>query len=177
MSAPTPDALLTVAEQLIPSGVGAPSIAHLRRAISTAYYAVFCALCLEVGKPYPGSLGRVASRLVAHNAARSVLTNLTRKKRNRPIFTWLPNDSEGPDQSVCDPDLSLFAESFELLLKQREDADYNYLWKPSKRDAEAAINTAKEAIARFEQAKANRPDQVRAVCLAVIVRDRKRMQF
>lgn len=177
MSAPNPDALPSIAEQLIPSGVGAPSVAHLRRAISTAYYAVFCALCLEVGKPYPGDLGRVASRPVAHNSARSVLTNLFRTERNRRVFTWLPMDRQNPDDSICDPDLMAFAEIFKGLLEQRESADYDYLWKPSKKDAEDAINSAREAIARFEQAKANRYDQVRAVCLAIIAYQRKRMQF
>lgn len=70
-----------------------------------------------------------------------------------------------------------FAQIFQLLLEQRESADYDYLWKPSKKDAEDAINSAREAIARLEEATGNRPDQVRAVCLAVIVNQRKRMQF
>lgn len=177
MSAPNPDALPSIAEQLIPSGVGAPSVAHLRRAISTAYYAVFCALCLEVGKPYPGDLGRVASRLVAHNSARSVLTNLFRTERNRMLFTWLPIDRQNPDESICDPDLKKFADIFERLLELRESADYDYIWKPSKKDAEDAISSAREAIARFEQAKANRNDQVRAVCLPIIASQRTRMRF
>lgn len=93
------------------------------------------------------------------------------------MFTWLPTDPGNPDESVCDPDLKRFAEIFVLLLEQRESADYDYLWKPSKKDAADAINSAREAITRFEQAKANRHDQVRAVCLAMIVNQRKRMQF
>ncbi len=77
---------------------------------------------------------------------------------------------------MCDPDLKQFGEVFGLLQKQRQRADYDYLWKPSKKDEEDAINSAEEAIALFEQAKANRSDQVQAVCLAIIARDRKRMQ-
>lgn len=91
----------------------------------------------------------------------------------------MPIDPKYPDESVCDPDLMQFAETFEFLLKLRESADYDYLWKPSKKDAEDAIDSAREAIARFEQAKVNRYDQVQAVCLAIIVdqRNRKRMKF
>lgn len=119
----------------------------------------------------------MASRLVAHNSARAVLTNLFRIERNRKLFTWLPIDRQNPDESVCDPDLNRFADIFERLLELRESADYDHIWKPSKKDAEDAISSAKEAIARFEQAKANRQDQVRAVCLAIIANQRKRMRF
>lgn len=89
----------------------------------------------------------------------------------------MPIDGQNPDESISDPDLMKFADIFKGLLEQRESADYDYLWKPSKKDAEDAINSAREAIARFEQAKANRYDQVRAVCLAIIANQRKRMQF
>ena len=89
------------------------------------------------------------------------------------LFTWLP------DLPVCDPDLVRLAQTFELLLKQRDRADYDYLWPPSKKDTEDAINLAEEAIQQLERATANAPVQVRAGCLALIAnsQNRGRMRF
>ena len=47
----TAEGLLKTAQHLLPSGRGRPPEADLRRAISTAYYAVFCALGDEVAPP------------------------------------------------------------------------------------------------------------------------------
>ena len=108
MAAPTPEGLLKAARHLLPSSPGRPSISHLRRAISTAYYGVFCALCVEVGRPHPSPLDLVVRRLVSHSAARDVFKNIARldKKTDKRFFNWLPGGLE------CDSDLVLFAESF-----------------------------------------------------------------
>lgn len=135
---------------------------------------MFCALCAEVGKPYPPPLDLVVRRLVSHSAARDVFKNLARlhKETDQWFFNWLP------DRPECDPDLVLFAESFMLLLAVRERADYDHMWTPTKKDAEDAINWAEDAIGQFERAKSNAAVQVRAACVAIIAdsRNRKRMK-
>ena len=77
-----------------------------------------------------------------HSAARDVFKNLARrdKEASQWLFNWLPG------QLVCDPDLVLFAESFMFLLAERERADYDHMWTPTKKDAEDAINWAEDAI-------------------------------
>lgn len=175
MAAPTPEGLLKAARHLLPSSPGRPSISHLRRAISTAYYGVFCALCVEVGRPHPSPLDLVVRRLVSHSAARDVFKNIARldKKTDKRFFNWLPGGLE------CDSDLVLFAESFIFLLAQRERADYDHLWTPTKKDAEDAINWAEDAFEQLERAKSKASVQVRTVCIAVIAdsRNRKRMRL
>ena len=50
MASLSANGLIKVAKSLIPPGRGRPAEASLRRSISTAYYAVFCALGDEVGE-------------------------------------------------------------------------------------------------------------------------------
>ncbi len=110
-----------------------------------------------------------------HSAARDVFKNLARrdKEASQWLFNWLPG------QLVCDPDLVLFAESFMFLLAERERADYDHMWTPTKKDAEDAINWAEDAIGQLERAKSNASVQVRAVSVAIIAdsRNRKRMKL
>ena len=80
---------------------------------------------------------------------------------------------------VCDPNLLAFGEAFMQLYSERERADYDHLWAPSKSDAAEAIVSARDAVLQMEQARSASPEQVQAVCLAVMVdqRSRKRMKF
>ncbi len=174
MSAPTPEGLLKAAEDLIPTGRGRPPVAHLRRAISTAYYAAFCALCIEVGRPYNDPLNVSARRMVSHASATDVLSNLAKRESNgRLTFVWLPS------RPVCDHDLYHFAQSFQLLRDERERADYEHNWAHTKKDAEDMVSLARIAIDQIERARANSPLQLAAVCLAVIAdpRSRKRLKY
>lgn len=175
MSAPTPEGLLKTAQDLLPSGPGRPSVAHLRRAISSAYYAVFCALCEEVGRAYRPPLSLISRRVASHSSARDVFNQLATREAptQREIFNWLPGTM------VCDPSLLAFGEAFIQLNAERERADYDHLWAPSKKDAEEAIVSARDAVLQMENARSASPEQVQAVCLAIVVdqRNRKRLKF
>ena len=174
MSAPTAEGLLKAAADLIPLGRGRPPVAHLRRAISTAYYAAFCALCVEVGRAYPSPLNLLSRRLVSHAAATDVLSNLGKRDANGVSrLIWLP------DRPACNPELKRFARSFLLLRDERERADYDHGWVHTKKDAEDAVALARLAISDLEQARQSTPQQVTAVCLAVIAdpRSRKRLKL
>lgn len=127
-----------------------------------------------MGRHHPSPLSLVVRRLVSHGAARDVFKNLARLDREtgRWLFNWLPGRLQ------CDPDLLLFAESFLFLLAERERADYDHMWTPTKKDAEDAINWAADAIGQLERAKAEASVQLRSVGVAIITdsRNRKRMK-
>ena len=169
----TPKRLLRTADTLVPSGRGRPAQANLRRAISTAYYAVFCALGDQLVKPYHQELRHSIRRLLSHSAGLSVLGQLTSFDSSAGVarLRWHPG------QPICDRDLLDFAKSFRILLDAREAADYDHRSIPTKRDARKALDTARLAIDQLNRAARNSPEQVQAVCVAMIASDRTRKRL
>lgn len=169
----TPKRLLRTAETLVPSGRGRPAQANLRRAISTAYYAVFCALGDQVVKPYSQDLKPSIRRLLSHSAGLAVFGQLTSFDSRAGVarLRWHPG------QPICDRDLLDFAKSFSILLDAREAADYNHRSIPTKRDAQNALDIARVAIDQLDRAARNSPEQVQAVCVAMIASDRTRKRL
>lgn len=160
----TPKGLIDCALLLVPTGRGRPPEAALRRAVSTAYYAVFCALGDEVARPYEPPLSLSIRRLVAHGSAFKALAELTRHDRptGSDLLRWHPH------APACDPDLAEFGILFCELRASREKADYDHLWTATKRDAVDAVRRAERAIECLSTAARNAPAQVQAVCVAAI---------
>lgn len=158
MAALTADGLLRVAETLLPDVPGRPLDAAVRRAISTAYYAIFAALRQEIARPYGSETRTVAGRLLEHRQAREVCSAISKQGK----VPWL---ADRPD---CQDDLAEFADSFVTLQLQRERADYDDSYDASKDDARAAIALARNGIARLVQARHSCPDQLQATGLAMI---------
>ena len=96
----------------IPSRPGRPRQAMLRRAISTAYYAIFHALCQSNADTLVGDAA------TASNAELWVRTY--RALDHRPA-----KDRLNSYTSAGAPALSNFASRFSNLQSQRHDADYN----------------------------------------------------
>lgn len=78
----------------------------------------------------------------------------------------------------CDPELRLFADSFIDLLMARHRADYDVEYTPTKKDALTAVQRADRAIQALAKAKAACPDQLQAMCVAMVATSqaRKRMR-
>lgn len=116
---------------------GRPQQARLRRAISTAYYAMFHALAESNANALIGSSSdsRNSSewtrtyRAINHGTARSQMIALS--------------TNQFPD-SIAD-----FAETFVDLQAQRNDADYNPLSVFTRSETTAAISRAAAAVERF----------------------------
>ena len=117
-----------------------PTQANLRRAVSTAYYAVFHGLAgaaadLLIGKK---SRGRPAwhqvYRALEHTSARSAC-------RNMRVMRGFPLEIQG------------FADTFVALQKARQRADYALDGRYYKLDVLAEIDAAETAIARLEGAE------------------------
>ena len=135
----SPD-LIEAARALTESGRGRPTQARLRRAVSTAYYAMFHALAASAADLFVGRRRNPAwhraYRALEHGRARSAC----RQGRTAREF---------PEQ-VRD-----FAEAFVELQRVRQEADYALdTGTYRKSDVLGYVASAELAIRRFEQADA-----------------------
>ena len=133
-----PHDLMEVARVLAESGHAPPTQARLRRAISTAYYALFHCLAMSAANLFIGTVRSPAwhrtYRALEHGRARSGC----RQVQTMPEFPVEVRD---------------FAEAFVALQKARQEADYA-LDTPAyqKSDVLGYIVSAELAIRQFEQA-------------------------
>lgn len=114
-----------------------PSQANLRRALSTAYYAVFHSLAATVAATLMGK-GRSdawhqAYRALEHGSAKNACQNM-RAVREFP------------------PEIQGFAKTFSDLQSERHQADYALDGRYSKQDVHAKIDEAEAAISQLEGA-------------------------
>ena len=135
-----PRDLIQTARRLTESGAAQPTQADLRRAVSTAYYALFHCLAAAAADlltgASPGSPEwHQVYRALEHGKARSAC-------RQQAAMRTFPKE------------IRSFAEAFDALQKARQQADYALGYQFSKPDVLATINTAEDAIVEFEQADA-----------------------
>lgn len=150
--------LLRAAGLLLPAAPGRPLDAALRRAVSTAYFALFTAVGDEVARPYHRETATAARRLVDHGAARDVCSALVSHKR----VNWLPG------KPACHSALAHFADCFVRLQVARLSADYDNSYEPTKDTARRAVATSRTGAECLRQARDVRPEQVQAMCVAMI---------
>jgi hypothetical protein len=144
--------LLDLAELLAGrnAGPGRPRTVHLRRAISSAYYALF-------------------HELVNHATARTVGAGPDREADRHAVTRWYAHGDiktvsqwtvrRAVGQSVPDPiahlldnppaDLVAVADAFLALQEARHEADYDHTADVSRRDARAHVDRARDALARL----------------------------
>jgi hypothetical protein len=154
--------LLDTAERLVPREAerGRPAYADHRRAISTAYYAVFHAIGDRVaGAVFHGSdeafLHRIR-RWIGHGDIREVAIWVCQLEGRRPggppahIAALL----KPRGVSSIDPDTLAIAEGFLELNHKREQADYHHEAVFSRADTLTQIDLAKAAVGRVEETQA-----------------------
>lgn len=149
MSAPiTSEALLSVADTL--ARLDDPSTVARRRAVSSAYYALFhglvaAAVSRTIGDDPDRELDRhTVSRWYSHADIRAVSQWVIRLARGESV----PN---GVAVLLGDPpaDLVELARSFMQLHEARHEADYDHTANLAEADARAAIDSAGAALARL----------------------------
>lgn len=128
------DDLLGIAEQLARLDAGKPRQAALRRAVSTAYYAVFHALahhCADklVGYSKPWEYFTPIYRSLGHGRTKSVLEDLRRTESG---------------------DFVLIAQTFAELQREREKADYDPEYRTGRLETLDLVARAKAAIESIE---------------------------
>ena len=156
--------LLAVADRLAHPASTDPEQANLRRAVSTAYYALFHLLVGEAAQLWQG--GSPASRLRLERALEH-----TTMKETSVLFSQ-PHWSDWEGQSVSVPaDLREVASAFISLQQARHDADYNggRTWAPL--EAQSKVQQARRA---FQQWQAVRTQSVAQDYLLSFIVGKKR---
>ena len=129
--------LIEAARDMTESGRGRPTQARLRRAVSTAYYAMFhclagCAANLIIGRTRK-PVWHQTYRALEHGKARNAC-------EDRGALAAFP------------PEVRKFADTFVILQKTRQQADYALDGRYDKLNVLAAIDMAADTIVWFEQA-------------------------
>jgi hypothetical protein len=147
-----PEHLIELAIQLRTIRPGRkPRQVDLRRAISTAYYAVFHKVLTAVADEFVGKNARNSSRYrliyrsIDHKAIRRTCEEAYRLKPGQKLTKILP--PEGFNQQIRN-----FASDFMRLQELRHEADYDPGQFVSSVDATFSVYLASSAIAAFESA-------------------------
>jgi uncharacterized protein (UPF0332 family) len=145
-----PEHLLEQAERLITRSDGLPREVDRRRAVSSAYYAVFHFILTAAADGYAGVDRRrsknyaLAYRSIDHRALRDLCmivqkpTLPAKYQRYLPLNGFLNN-------------IPAFATAFVELYEKRREADYDPRARVTISSARLAISTARDAISRFER--------------------------
>lgn len=131
------DELLEDAHFLADKGIADQRKSHLRRSISTAYYAVFHLFVEDFVEhwEYPDQRARLG-RMFSHSAMR---TGFTPKEKKNPT----PLEKELIDVIT----------SFEQLQKDRHRADYDSGWNLVETDVRNSITLADDVFAKWRKIK------------------------
>lgn len=144
--------LLAVADELAtPQGRGAPKQVRLRRAVSSAYYALFhfflsSAADLLVGRSERDTPRyRIMYRSFEHAEMRNVCEEITKTPMRAAYIKALDREFFGTHIRTC-------AAAFVELQARRHEADYDPAKRIALLDAKAALTSARAAIAAFNAA-------------------------
>ena len=154
-----PHDLLKTAEILLSSGNGRPAAASLRRATSSAYYAVFHCLARNCADLLIGVGGENHRKSAWHQVYRALEHGFAKSQcKNREMIKKFPKNIED------------FANIFVLLQEKRHRADYDPSATFLKSEVKADIDQADQAIGLFNAVSAG---DRRAFCVYVLLKDRK----
>jgi hypothetical protein len=141
------DLLLLARQEARPSGKGRPIHTILRRAVSTAYYAIFHALCEANAKEFVGIHRNAAAWKTKVIFYRALDHGKTRERCQRASAGQLSLKLQNSLGIVAFPqDLRDFAETFVSLQEMRHACDYDPEFSVSKREALLAVTDAEKAI-------------------------------
>ena len=131
---------------------------HLKRAISTAYYAMFHAVCNNAAELLPGGASDPAIAVTWRQAYRGSEHTHTRNQcRNPGLMAPFP------------PEIRSFAEAFVQIQSYRNQADYNPVSDFYPVDVSQIIDDAAVAINRLSTTPANIR---RAFAITILLRNR-----
>jgi hypothetical protein len=152
MAVLNPEHLLDQANRLAtPLAGGAPRQADLRRAISTAYYAVFHGILIAAADDFIGRSLRTSERYallyrsVDHRALRALCEDIPKATLPAKYAPYSPSGG-------FDPDIVALASAVADLQERRHAADYDPRLAVSASDAALAVSTARVALARLNSA-------------------------
>jgi hypothetical protein len=154
MSLLNPDHLFDQADQLAtPPANGAPRQANLRRAVSTAYYALFHGILTEVSDQIVGRGQRNSAqyalvyRSIQHRHLIDLCENIVKEKVPDKYKPFVPDGGFGPD-------LLAVAKTFADLQEKRESADYDPLYRITASEAALTSRGGRTALEHWRNASA-----------------------
>lgn len=155
----TPSDLIKTADKLLSASAGRrPLQSDLKRAISTAYYAMFHALCKNSADCLVGTAGANRSERAWRQMYRSIDHGFARAQcKNKQVIKRFPDD------------IRTFASDFVDLQQKRTGADYDPASEFKIEDAQTWLETATVDISRLENAPVK---DRRAFAVWVAVKDR-----
>ena len=160
-----PDHLLDQAERLLaPARPGFRRQADLKRAISTAYYALFHSVLRAVADEFVGAKQRRSARYalvyrsVDHRTLRELAAEARKQQASNRYAPYVP-------EGGFEPGLVAFSKAVKDLRDKRHAADYDPLARFTAADAGKAIDTARDAIRQFGEAS----EEQRKVYLSLLL--------
>lgn len=160
---PDPAGLLAAARLLLSAAPAED--AQLRRAVSTAYYALFHKVAQAAAERFMGTgMQEMAGygliyRSFNHGRMKAVCVSLDVKALSRPVAQQL-------GRSGVSGSMRAFASAFVNLQEQRHLADYDPTAMFAPADAQFLVDAAKAAITAFDQAPPDERADVLALMLA-----------
>jgi len=150
--------LLEQAEELARHDARRPKQANLRRAISSAYYALFHLLASEAAALYAGEAGLAAriNRTLNHAEMKWASTMIANGK--------LPKAIHPPGGYVTPGDLMGVAKAFIALQESRHLADYDLNRKYRRQEALEFVQVARRAFDAWERVRRTDDARVYLAC-------------
>lgn len=131
---------------------------HLKRAVSTAYYAMFHSVCANAAALLPDAISEPAASAAWLQAYRGPEhTHVRNQCRNASLMAAFP------------PDIRSFAQNFVQIQSYRNQADYNPRSDFSRSDALEIIDDAERAINQLSSASAGTRQ---AFAITILLRNR-----
>lgn len=134
----SPIDLITTARDLVPTRPGAPRESNLRRALSTAYYALFHCLASTCADTLIGT--SVRNSAAWNRTYRALNHGTARNQCSRADVAAFPASTIG-----------VFADAFANMQDERHQADYAPDGKPCKSQVVQLIGEAEDAILALER--------------------------
>lgn len=131
--------LLKTAECLLAGTTGAPSQANLRRAISTAYYALFHHLAKSGADLFVGATKVVRSRGAWRQTYRALEHRAAKNACN-----------DGPTLVLFPQPIADYAYAFRTMQEKRHNADYDPYVRLTKSEVKADIAIVRGVISGFD---------------------------
>ena len=147
--------LFSQAEILAKLDARKPKQVNLRRAVSSAYYAVFHylveqACCIQFGTQHAQAPYRhVLGRAFAHNVMKQACTSFGGGTLKEAVIKGLPRDANG--KYAVSSAIRGLALGFVELQEKRNVADYDRSERFKRSEVLIVIEQAKEQVARFSE--------------------------
>lgn len=146
---PYPNDLLEQARHLANREPKRPRQASLRRAVSTAYYALFHLLGIELAKNWKRAAERsTLARMLDHGTMAKVCD--TKSKNLTTYFSQRPAPPANRELTVL-RHLNVIAETFVQMYQQRQIADYDNSRKWGRTDVLQKIDSVESAFQSWDE--------------------------